>query len=234
MDFNVAVYGTVEILPNVTLYLTETLRNTWIIIGLLTLFAIFVRIKLNSFTEVPRGFQNFIELAIDAFNNFVRGTAGKELTYLGGWFFAVFMFVAVSNIIGLVPGMRPPTADWTATLPLAVVSFLMIQGLAFYYHPKDHAKGFFEPIFIFFPLNVLGEIAKIVSLSFRLFGNVLGGMILLTLIYAMTPALVQFIVPVVLHAYFDFASGLLQAYVFVVLSLAFISAAANAGEPSEA
>jgi F-type H+-transporting ATPase subunit a len=77
------------------------------------------------------------------------------------------------------------------------------------------------------PLNLIGELARPVSLSFRLFGNILAGMILMTLLYTMAPVVLRFIVPIPLHFYFDLFSGILQAYVFCILSLSFIGAAAS-------
>lgn len=206
--------------------ITETMVNTWIIMAVLIAFAIVVRVKLKGFQEKPKGFQNIVEFMVEVFNGYVAGTAGQKLSYLAPWFFTVFLFVGLSNISGMF-FLRPPTADWTATFPLAFVTFLFIHGMAFRYQAKSHIKGFFEPIFLFFPINVMGELAKPISLSFRLFGNVLGGVILLSVIYEMAPLILRLPLPIVLHAYFDLAMGLLHAYVFVTLSLAFIGVAAG-------
>lgn len=228
MDFDVRIFTVLEV-AGLYVPITETTVNSLIIAAVLIIFAIVVRSKLNNFTDKPTGFQNFIEIMVETFNKIVVDTAGEKLSFLSSWFFTVFLFVALSNISGLF-FMRPPTADWAATLPLAIVTFLLLQGLALKYQAKDHIKGLFQPIFLFFPLNVLGELAKPISLSFRLFGNVLGGVILVTLIYGMAPWLMRITFPFVLHAYFDLAAGLLQAYVFVVLSLAFIASAAGTAE----
>ena len=228
MEFNIGVLGSFEFF-GITVFITETMRSTWIIMAVLIAFAIFTRIKLKNFQERPKGFQNFIELVVEIFNGFVTNTAGKKLSFLSSWFFAVFLFIALSNISGLF-FLRPPTADWAATFPIAFVTFLLIQGLSLKFQPKAHIKGLFEPMFLFFPINVMGELAKPISLSFRLFGNVLGGVILVGMIYGMAPLILQIIFPIVLHGYFDLAIGLLQAYVFVVLSLAFIGASAGTSE----
>ena len=210
--------------------ITETMVNTWIIMAVLIAFAIFVRIKLNSFSEKPKGFQNVVEFIVEIFNGYVIGTVGQKLSYLAPWFFTVFLFVGIANISGLIPGMRPPTADWTATFPLAFVTFLLIHGMALKYQAKEHIRGLFQPVFLFFPINVMGELAKPISLSFRLFGNVLGGVILLSVIYELAPLVLRLPLPIVLHAYFDLAMGLLHAYVFVTLSMAFISVAAGTSD----
>lgn len=228
MSFDVSIYAVLEIF-GLYVPITETTVNTWIIMAVLIAFAIVVRVKLNSFTEVPKGFQNFIEFLVEVFDRMVISTAGHKLAFLSSWFFTVFLFVGVANISGLF-FLRPPTADWAATIPLAIVTFFLIQGMAFKHNTREHIKGLFQPIFLFFPLNVMGELAKPISLSFRLFGNVLGGVILISIIYGIAPLILQLSLPLVLHAYFDLAAGLLQAYVFVVLSMAFIAAAAGTTE----
>ena len=88
-------------------------------------------------------------------------------------------------------------------------------------------QSLFEPHPIFFPLNLIGELAKPVSLSFRLFGNMLSGTIILTLYYALTPRFVQFGIPALLHGFFDILIGSLQTYIFVIVSLMYIKSAAE-------
>jgi len=192
---------------------------------LLIAFAVVVNKKLRNFSEVPTGFQNVIEAIIEAFDGFVRNTAGEKLECLGSWFFMVFLFILTSNLSGLV-GLRPPTADWTVTFPFAVVTFMLIQVMGALHRKGAYVKSFFEPYFAFFPLNVIGELARPISLSFRLFGNVLGGMILITLVYGLAPIYARFVLPVALHAFFDVIAGILQTYIFCVLSLSFIGAMA--------
>jgi F-type H+-transporting ATPase subunit a len=91
----------------------------------------------------------------------------------------------------------------------------------------DYLKSYIYPHPIFFPLNLIGELAKPVSLSFRLFGNVLSGTIILTLYYGLTPRLVQFGIPAILHAFFDVAFGAIQTYIFVIISLMYVKTAAS-------
>ena len=78
---------------------------------------------------------------------------------------------------------------------------------------------------LLFPINLIGEIAKPISLSFRLFGNMLSGTILLTLYYSLTPWFVQIGIPAVLHAIFDVAFGALQTYIFVIISFMYVRGA---------
>jgi len=206
----------------VEVWITETIVNTWVLMLVLTALAVFVRIKLKRFENVPKGFQNVIESLVEMFDGAVRGIAGDRLMYLGNWFFMVAAFILISSFGGMV-GLRPPTADWATTFAFALVTFMMVQVLAIRHRRGKYIKSFFEPNFVFFPLNLIGELARPISLSFRLFGNVLTGLILMPLLYSLFPVYLRFIIPAALHAYFDVFTGVLQTYVFCVLSLAFIS-----------
>ena len=229
MDLNIKNLWGVE-LGGTTYWITQTVLNTWVIMGLLIVFAIVVRIMMSNFKEVPTSkFQNIIETLIEAFDNFIRQAAGEKLLFLGNWFFMVFSFVLVSNLSGIV-GLRPPTADWATTFALAMATFILIQAMGIKFRGRKYIKSFFEPFFIFFPLNLIGELARPISLSFRLFGNILAGMILMSLLYNLAPIYVRFVIPAALHAYFDLFVGALQAYIFCVLGLAFIGGAASAEE----
>jgi len=218
------------------IWITDTTVATWIIMGILITFAIVVRIKVRNFKEVPTGFQNVIEALVEVFDSYLRTTIGDKLMFLGNWFFTVFLFILLSNLSGLIPGIRPPTADWSMTVGLALVTFMLIQAMGVKYRKAGYIKDLFAPlpwwcpIPIFLPINVIGELARPISLSFRLFGNLLAGLIMMALIYALFPAFVTFLIPSFLHAYFDLFSGVLQTYIFVTLSMTFIAGAAEVAE----
>jgi F-type H+-transporting ATPase subunit a len=194
---------------------------------LFTLAAIFVRVKVRGFSEVPGKFQNAIEAIIEAFEGLLISAVGERLSFLGNWFFMVFAFLLTSSLSGLV-GFRPPTADWATTFAFALGTFILIQAVGIKYRGIGYIKSFFEPYAIMFPINIIGELARPISLSFRLFGNVLSGLIIMTFIYAKAPIYLRIIVPSALHAYFDVFLGLLQTYIFVAMSMTFIEYASVA------
>ena len=209
----------------VEVWITQTILNTWIVMALLIVFAIIVRISLKKWKQIPTGFQNAIEMAVEAFENMLKNTGGEKLSGVGNWFFAVFAFMLVSTLIGIV-GLRPPTADWATTFAYAMATFMFIQIIGIKYRKGKYLKSFIEPNIVFLPLNLIGELARPISLSFRLFGNALAGLIIMSLVYTM-PVYLRFAIPAALHAYFDIFSGLLQTYIFCILSMTFISSAAN-------
>ena len=223
MDLNIKNRWVVNI-AGLEVWITETIVNTWIIMLALILAAVIIRVKIRRFKTEPSGFQNAVEAIVETFDRFVRGTAGDKLMVLGHWFFTVFVFILVSSLSGIL-GLKPPTADWATGFALAMATFLLIQVMGVYHRRGKYLKSFFKPSVIFFPLNLIGELARPISLSFRLFGNVLAGMIIMSLIYNLLPVYLRFILPAALHAYFDLFSGVLQTYIFCVLSLTFISTA---------
>lgn len=210
----------------IEIWITETIFNTWLIMAFLIALAVMARIQLRNFKEVPTGLQNIIEAVVEIFDNFARSNLGEKLSYIAPWYFMVFVFVLSCNLFSIF-GVRAPTADWATTFALAFATFVLMNYLGLKYRKGDYLKSFFEPHLIFFPMNLIGELAKPVSLSFRLFGNILSGTIILTLYYALTPLFVQFGIPALLHGFFDVIFGSLQTYIFVIISLMFVRVAAD-------
>ena len=213
-------------LGGVEVWITQTVFNTWVIMAVLIVTAIVIRVKLRDFKVIPSGFQNTVEAIIETFDDFSSNTLGEKLSYISPWFFTVLVFI-LSSALFSVFGLRAPTADWATTFALAFGSFSMMLIMGFKHRKGVYLKSFFEPNVIFFPLNLIGELAKPVSLSFRLFGNMLAGTIILTLYYGLTPLSVQLGIPALLHAFFDIAFGAIQAYIFVIISLMHVRGAAN-------
>lgn len=203
-------------------YITTTHVCTLIVLVTIAIIAVLARRSVLKNKDNPTTFSAAVELAIDALLGFVNGTMGKAgkkyINYIG----ALFVFVFFSNISGLF-GLRPPTADYGTTLCIALISFVMIQYASIRYQKWDAFKGLFDPIFLFFPINVISEFATPVSLSLRLFGNILAGTVMMALYYGMLPIFVKIGIPSALHVYFDLFSGAIQAYVFCMLTMTFVA-----------
>lgn len=209
----------------VEVWITETIFNTWIIMAFLIMLAVIARLKLKSFKEIPTGAQNLIESVVEIFDNFAVDALGEKLSYISPWYFMVFVYLLTCCIFSIF-GFRAPSADWATTFALAMATFFLMIIMGFKHRKGEYLKGFFVPHFLFFPMNMIGELAKPISLSFRLFGNMLSGTIILTLYYGLTPIFVQFGIPVFLHAFFDVIFGAIQTYIFVFISLMYVSGAA--------
>ncbi len=224
------VHGFLPIhLGDVTVYITTTHVCLAIVMVALIVFAIVANRKIAKAdpTKPPTGFLNVIEMLIEMSDNLVKSNMGKTLApkfrnYIG----VIFMFLITCNLSGLF-GLRPPTADYGVTLPLALITFVMIQYEGIKWQPMGRLKGLFEPFFLFFPINVISEFATPVSLSLRLFANILSGTMMMALIYGLLPSVVLWVWPAALHAYLDVFAGALQAYVFAMLTMVFIANAAD-------
>ncbi len=201
-------------------WITQTVVTTWIIMAALILFAFIVRLKLKNFTDNPKGLQNIVEIGVENMHKLVVTCMTEKYEYFGKWFFGVFCLILVSNLSGLL-GFRPPTADLSTTVAVALATFVMMHFMGIVTGKASYFKGYIEPLPFLLPLNIVSEIATPISLSFRLFGNIMGGMVIMALVYGL-PRWLNFGIPAVLHVYFDVFAGCIQTVVFVMLSMTFI------------
>lgn len=206
------------------LYITNTHIAIFIVMLTLIIFAIIANrvIKKADPNKAPGAFLNVIELLVEAVDNLTISSMGEKhghkfANYIG----TLFAFIFLSNISGLF-GLRAPTADYSTTLSLGLITFVMIHYNGFKYQKLGHVTGLFKPI-ILSPINIIGEIATPVSISLRLFGNVMSGTLMLTLVYGLIPKVLTLVWPAFLHAYFDLFSGAIQSYVFCMLTMVYIS-----------
>lgn len=185
--------------------------------------AVIARVKINKAdaSDTPGMFQNVIELVVDMLKTMVDGIMGKNANKFVNYLSALFLFIIISNIAGLF-GLRPPTADYGVTLALGLITFVLIHFNGIKKNKIKHFTALFQPIWFLFPINLIGEFAVPLSLSLRLFGNIMSGTVLMGLIYDL---LNPFTLGVgsVLHAYFDLFSGCIQAYVFCMLTMVYVN-----------
>ncbi len=172
--------------------------------------------------DEPNTIQNIAEMLVETLDSMVEGSMGKFAPKYRNYVEMLMIFILFSNISGLF-GLRPPTADFATTFGLALVTFVLIEYAWIRYNGISFVKDLFQPFPIFFPVNVISEFATPVSMSLRLFGNVLSGTIMLGLWYALMPWFTKVGVPAFLHAYFDLFSGAIQTYVFGMLTMTFIT-----------
>ena len=170
----------------------------------------------------PGTLQNMLEMFVQAMDNMVTSIMGAKGHRFKNWICLVFLFMLFCNISGLF-GLRPPTADFGVTLPLGLITFILIQFNGLKAKKFKHITGLFQPSPILFPINVIGEVAVPLSLSLRLFGNIMSGTILMGLIYGLVPQALKVGIPAVIHIYCDIFSGAIQTYVFCMLTLVYIN-----------
>ncbi len=208
------------------LQVTSTVLNTWIMIVALGTGAYFLG---RSFKIRPGMVQNAIEWLVVAIQNIISQNVGSKDTSL---FLPIVgtltIFIGAANLLGLIPGLQSPTPDINTPLAMALVVFFSVpyfgiktQGLGRY------LKHYVEPIFLMLPIELASEIARTFSLTFRLFGNILGEEIIIAILFIISP----FIVPVPMML-FSIFTGVLQAYIFTLLTCVYIGGAVKAHQQS--
>jgi F-type H+-transporting ATPase subunit a len=197
----------------------EVIVMTWIVFFVLIVFGFFTTWKRDL---LPKPMQVLGELIISQLYELTDDALGKEKskTY-APLICALFMFLLLSNWIGIIPHLEEPTKDLNTPLSLGIMGFVLahyagIKTKGF----KEYSKEYFQPIFFMMPLNVIGELAKVVSISFRLFGNIMGGSIIILVV---SHLIYSILLPPLLNAFFGLFVGAIQAFVFTMLTLVYIS-----------
>ena len=197
----------------------EVIVMTWIVISALITFGILATRKKSI---LPGPFQVAGELFVGQLYALTEDALGEEhaKTY-SPLICALFMFLLLSNWLGIIPNLEEPTKDLNTPLSLGLMGFVIahyagIKAKGF----KKYISEYFQPIFFMMPLNVIGELAKVVSISFRLFGNIMGGSIIILVVSYLTYSI---IIPPFLNAFFGLFVGTIQAFVFTMLTVVYIS-----------
>ena len=216
-----------EIAPDVVftvgpLEVTSTVINTWAMMLLLGVGAYLIgrNLKLR-----PGLVQNMLEWIVEAIEKLIREMVGVEdtsifLPLVG----TLAFFIGTANLIGLLPGLKSPTPDINTPLAMALVVLFSVPYFGIRTRGLwGYLKHYVEPIFLMLPIEIASEIARTFSLTFRLFGNILGEEIIISILFIVMPLFVP--VPVMLFSIF---TGLLQAYIFTLLTCVYIGGAVKA------
>lgn len=205
-----------------TVWITTTHVCVLIVFLLLGTFALIANRTMKHASDVPSGFQNVVELIVEMLDNMIKSSMGSSAAKFANYIGTIFIFILVSNISGLF-GLRPPTADYGVTLALGLITFTLIHFNKFKYQKVSGViKGLCDPWPIWAPINMIGDIAVPISLSLRLFANVLSGTVMMALVYGLLKWIAVFW-PAVLHVYFDLFSGAIQTYVFCMLTMTYVA-----------
>jgi F-type H+-transporting ATPase subunit a len=197
----------------------EAIVMTWIVFTGLILFAL---LATRGRDIVPKRFQIVGEMIVGQLYQLTEDALDREQAEkYGPMVCALFLFMLISNWLGIIPYLEEPTKDLNTPLALGLMGFAVahyagIKSKGF----KAYAKEYFQPMFFMMPLNVIGELAKIVSIAFRLFGNIMGGSIIILVVSHLTYSL---ILPPFLNAFFGLFVGTIQAFVFTMLTVVYIS-----------
>jgi len=214
--------------------ITETVIVSWVVMLILIAGSIALTMKLR---QIPSGPQVLLETAIDFLNNFAKDYFGRFAKYLGPYMGSLFLFLLLANLIPVLSPVplkvfghafippfeiRPPTKDINVTAALAIISILLVIVCGFAARGfSGWFKNLLHPVSIMLPFNIMDYGTRILSLSLRLFGYMLGGFVMMNMIEGVLPVAL----PAVLSLYFDFFDGIMQAGIFVFLTTIYISEA---------
>jgi F-type H+-transporting ATPase subunit a len=203
--------------------INATIAFTWLVILLMTFASWLVTRRLTSEGTLTR-WQNLLEVLVSGINDQIREVSRQEpgpyLPFVG----TLFLFIAISNILAMVPGYIPPTSSLSTTAALAICVFVAVpvfgivqQGV------MNYLKQYLQPTFFMLPFNVIGELSRTLALAVRLYGNMMSGTIIVAILLTITPL----IFPVVMQA-LGLLTGLIQAYIFAILAMVYIASASQA------
>lgn len=201
------------------LHLGEHVLYSWFVMLVLILVAFLASRRIDI---VPSGLQNFMEIVVDGLRNLIDETMGKEgRPYLP--LIATFaLFILVSNLIALIPGFMPPTANLNTNAALALTVFAMTHIVGLKEHGLKYIKHFIGPVWwlapIMLPIELIGHLARPLSLSLRLFGNMYGHEVVLMIFLALVP----FILPVPMML-MGVLVAFIQTFVFTLLAMIYIA-----------
>lgn len=197
----------------------ETMVMTWMIIIVLLFFGYMATRKRKL---VPGRIQAVGELLVGAIYGLTYDTLDEKLARKYAPMVAtLFMFLVLCNWWGIIPGFHEPTKDLNLPLALGLMSFCISHAVGIKSKGiVNYIKGYMDPIFLMAPINIIGELSKVVSMSFRIFGNIMGGSIIIMVVSHLCLSLV---LPPFLNAFFGLFVGTIQAFVFTMLTIVYIS-----------
>lgn len=205
------------------LSLNATIVFTWLVMALLTLISWLVTRRLSTGTSISR-WQNFLEVLVTGIRDQIKEVShqqpGKYLPFVG----TLFLFIAMANLLNVVPGYMAPTGSLSTTTALAICVFVAVPlfGIA-YEGPLSYLAHYVKPTVLMLPFNIIGEISRTIALAVRLYGNIMSGTVIVAILLSLTP----YFFPIVMQL-LGLLTGMIQAYIFAILAMVYIASATSA------
>lgn len=208
--------------------INATIFYTWVVMLLLTGAAIVITRNLRPDVP-PNRWRTTLEVIVQGIESQIEEVSGRRERHLLYFAGTLFLYVAASNLLLVVPGFEPPTASLSTTTALALSVLIAVplfgitsRGLGGY------LKTYLEPSFVMLPFNIISEFSRGISLAIRLYGNIMSGAVIAAILLSVAP----FFFPVVMDV-LGLLTGLIQAYIFAVLATVYISSATASPSISE-
>jgi F-type H+-transporting ATPase subunit a len=200
--------------------LNRTIIFSWVAILLMTGVSWLITRRLTTGTTLSRG-QNLLEVLVTGLRDQIREVGDREpmryLPFIG----TLFLFLACSNLLSIVPGYVPPTGSLSTTAALATCVFVSVPAFGIAQKGvRGYLKQYVQPTVLMLPFNIVGELSRTLALAVRLYGNMMSG----TVIAAILIGFVPLFIPILMQA-FGLLTGMIQAYIFSVLAMVYIASA---------
>jgi F-type H+-transporting ATPase subunit a len=226
----------VNITPDTIVYwqagsirISATLVFTWIVMAILVLGSWAVTRKLSTGVSVSRG-QLLLEIVLNGIRAQIRDVVQTDVDRYLPFIGTLFLFILLSNVLVIVPGFHPPTGSVSTTSALALCVFVAVPAFGITARGlRPFLNSYLQPTPMMLPFNLIGELTRTISLSIRLFGNMMSG----TMITATALAIAPLFFPIVMNA-LGLLIGVIQAYIFSILALVFVASASRAHEEQTA
>jgi F-type H+-transporting ATPase subunit a len=204
-------------------HLNATIVYTWVVMAVLLVLARLATRHLTADVQFSR-WQNLLEVLVSAIRDQISEVShqepGRYLPFIG----TLFLFIAMSNLLAIVPGFRPPSGSLSTTAALALCVFIAVplfgvsqQGW------RAYLKQYVRPTWLMLPFNIIGELSRTLALAVRLYGNIMSGTVIIAVLLGITPLLF----PIIMQA-LGLLTGMIQAYIFAVLAMVYIASASAA------
>jgi len=200
--------------------LNGTIVFTWIAMFVLVAVSWYVKRKLTQNVSIPR-LQNLIEVVIESIQKQIGDVSGQAPARFIAFIGTLFLLIASATLLGIIPGYTPPTASLSTTAALATCVFLAvpvfgIRELGF----SAYIGQYLKPTWLMLPFNVIGEISRTLALAVRLYGNMMSGAVIATVLLTFVPLFV----PIAMQL-LGLITGMVQAYIFAILAMVYIASA---------
>lgn len=206
------------------LSLNETMLFTWVVMAVLAAGSWMITRRLSD-GPVMSKWQNLLEVIVLQIRDQIREICSEKsdpyLPFIG----TLFLFIAASVVLGLIPGFHPPTSSLSTTSALAICVFISVPAFAIARLGwREHLRRYTKPSILMLPFNILGEVSRTLAMAVRLFGNTMSEAKIVAILLLIAPVFF----PVLAHV-LGLLIGMIQAYIFCVLAIVYIASATQDG-----
>jgi F-type H+-transporting ATPase subunit a len=212
------------------LALNATIAFTWLVMAILVIGSRLVTARLSD-DDQPSRWQSLLEVIVTGIADQIRDVGARDSARYLPFIGTLFLFIAASNLLAVVPGYMPPTGSLSTTTALAIAVLVAVPayGIA-RTGVRQYLRNYARPTWFMLPFNVIGELSRTIALAVRLYGNVMSGTVIAGILISIAP----FFFPIIMQL-LGMLTGFIQAYIFAVLATVYIASATRAyGGPVDA